>query len=139
MSSKVTFKAPELNMICHGCHGPMGDGLHNGSRTGKNSCLFLHSLSCPGNISENESWKPCPPNYQPGLVSSDIGFEQTLDQVDFLPHTGSNSSTPHIGPPGAQYQTPVLPHVKQQHTSEDDLSRFQRQVNGEGARARVIQ
>ena len=139
-----TYKAPEYNMICHGCHGPMGSGLHNGSGSGKNVCSFEHALSCPGNIKEDDSWKSCPANYQPGLVSNGIGFEQTLGTTAFLPPPGSHSSTPVFAPPATQALpvTPRLPDfltsLQQQQTSEADLVRFQRQVDGEGARHRVI-
>ena len=31
--------------ICHGCHGVVGEGAHQGSLTGKNRSIFRHSHS----------------------------------------------------------------------------------------------
>ena len=66
-------------MLCHGCHGPMGDGAHNGSAIGKNLCTLEHNPACQGGVRDDPTWRACPPNhvYQ--------GFEQTLSSQDFRP------------------------------------------------------
>ena len=69
------------NMQCHGCHGLMGGGAHNGSATGKKNCTFLHNLACPGGIKEDDSWNACPPEY----VFQ--GFDQTMSSQDFRPNS----------------------------------------------------
>ena len=135
VSSNSSVSDP--SMICHGCHGMMGAGMHSGSATGKNNCKFKHSLSCPGNIAEDDTWKACPPGHKPGFMSSDTGFEQTLEPGDFVPPTGLQSSTPSLVP--RQLQSVENVEIHQPQTSVADILRFQRQANGEGVRPRVIQ
>ena len=96
VTTRGVHQLPERKMICHGCHGIIGAGLHKGSATGKENCILLHSATCPGDIAENASWRPCPQNYLPGLVSSDTGFEQTLGMSDFQAAGGLQSSTPAV-------------------------------------------
>jgi hypothetical protein len=74
---------PQSEMgVCHGCHGPIGGGAHQGSALGKGFCTHQHSHFCKGGIPENESWAPCPPGY---MYNSDLdlasgpGFESTLN------------------------------------------------------------
>ena len=44
--------------VCHGCHGPMGGGAHQGSAPGKGVCSHPHSIFCKGGVVENLSWAP---------------------------------------------------------------------------------
>ena len=84
-------------MVCHGCHGVIGNGAHVGSSTGKNLCTRQHSHTCPGGIVDDSSWKACPIGYIPGLMVSETGFEQTMDTVDFNLGNPFTSSTPAAG------------------------------------------
>ena len=71
---------------CHGCHGDVGNGAHMGSAVGKERCTLPHSLRCPGNIIEDNSWRACPPGYclnPDALFARNTGFESTLDQAAF--------------------------------------------------------
>ena len=71
-------------MLCHGCHLQMGQGAHNGSASGKNQCTLPHSLSCPGGIVEDNSWRACPTGYQfHGQVVPESGFTTTMNMSDF--------------------------------------------------------
>lgn len=113
--SQVADTAPDKSpvvsgMVCHGCHGEIGSGAHIGSATGKNLCRFLHSPYCQGGVVEDETWRACPQNYVVG----------TLQPGD-----------PRILP-----QSSPLSSGSVVETSEQDLSRFQRQANGEGASER---
>ena len=114
----VTSKGAEDTMVCHGCHGVIGSGAHLGSATGMNLCSLKHSSSCPGGYVDDHSWKACPPGYTPGMVMSETGFERTMDTVDFNPGNLFVASTPAV------------------QSSEDDLRRFYRQAQREGARER---
>ena len=75
---------------CHGCHGVIGGGLHNGSAPGKDRCTLLHSVSCQGNIPESDAWRACPNMRHPSFLSG-AGFSRTLDPNDFQT---AHSSTP---------------------------------------------
>ena len=121
-TTPLTSRRLSVSMVCHGCHGIIGNGAHVGSSTGKNLCTREHSPTCPGGIITDNSWKACPVGYTPGMLMSENGFEQTMDTVDFNPGNFFSSSTPSVG------QT-VL-------TSESDLLRFHRQAQGEGVRER---
>ena len=127
LATPLTSRKPLGEMVCHGCHGPIGEGAHVGSATGKNLCKFLHSPSCPGGILDDGSWKACPVGYVLGMVMSGTGFEQTLDTMDFRPENLLSSSTPAAGLPAGG--VPL--------TSEADLLRFQRQAQGEAVRERM--
>ena len=75
-------------MICHGCHMHMGQGAHNGSAPGKNLCTLPHSVSCQGNIVEDESWKACPHGYvYHGQSVPTSGFLDTMSMTDFMSST----------------------------------------------------
>ena len=86
--------------VCHGCHGPIGGGAHQGSAPGKGVCSHPHSILCKGGVVENLSWAACPPNYvyDPNLVlANGSGFDSTLHTFQFQPggqQFGPNSSTP---------------------------------------------
>ena len=69
-------------------------------------CTLPHSLSCPGGIAENESWRACPTNYIVGQVVTGLEYEQQVN---------SNGV---------------------QQTSASDLLRFEKQARGEGAKER---
>ena len=56
----VTARRLPDSMVCHGCHGTIGDGAHVGSATGMNLCTLQHSLSCTGGIASSDSWRGCP-------------------------------------------------------------------------------
>ena len=88
--------------VCHGCHGPMGQGQHQGSAPGKRLCSFLHSALCKGGIVEDESWNSCPPNYVYQATVPTSGFETTMDTADFQPpssrQAGPAFSTPALSP-----------------------------------------
>ena len=131
-TTPVTSKG---GMICHGCHGQMGGGAHNGSAPGKGICTLPHSLACPGGIGEDQSWSACPQGYIAGLISN-TGFEHTLQQSDFGPmHSstvygasqpshpvGQVQSTPQLGGnPGVQPQT-VPRQTDHQHGTGTPLS-----------------
>ena len=94
--------------MCHGCHGPLGGGSHNGSAPGKNVCSLPHHPTCPGGIVEDPNYKACPPGYLPG-------FEYTLQTQDFQQHSlmVSLPGTPYSqGTTPGQYQ-PInsTPHM----------------------------
>ena len=88
-----------VEMICHGCHGPVGDGAHQGSATGKNRCSLQHYASCQGGVPESENWRSCPifipgsqreaqlgnPGQPQQLYASPgvAGFTQTLSETQF--------------------------------------------------------
>ena len=75
-------------MICHGCHMHMGQGAHNGSAPGKNLCTLPHSVSCQGNIVEDDSWKACPDGYVfLGQSVPTSGFLDTMSMTDFMSST----------------------------------------------------
>ena len=121
VTTPLTSRRHPVKMLCHGCHGPIGNGAHIGSQTGKNLCTRQHSIICPGGIINDVSWKSCPADYVPGMMRTETGFEQTMDTMDFNPgNLLPSSSTPANG----------------QHTSEEDLLRFHRQAQGEGGRER---
>ena len=122
-------------MICHGCHGQMGGGAHNGSAPGKGICSLPHSLACPGGIGEDQSWSACPQGYVAGLIST-TGFENTLQQSDFGPMHSSTvygvsqpshpviqvQSTPNLGgASGGEPQT-VPRQLDHQHGTGTPLS-----------------
>ena len=69
-------------MPCHGCHGPMGGGAHNGSAPGMNICTLQHHSSCPGGIQGDVSWRACPVLSHQQV--SQMGFESTLSSQDFV-------------------------------------------------------
>ena len=93
-------------MICHGCHGHIGGGAHIGSVPGKNHCKFQHSLTCPGGISEDHDWAPCPVGYVPGGMSAS-GFENTLQHSDFGP-MHSSTGIQNQGASQPNFSTPLL-------------------------------
>ena len=142
---------PQVEMtVCHGCHGPMGNGQHNGSAPGKNHCLFTHSALCRGGFPETESWRPCPDGYVYMATVPTSGFETTMDTFDFRPQShqqlGHASSTPGVGggplPPLSQPQFVTLDGqfhglgLDQQMVAHDQ-DRLRRQALGEGARERT--
>ena len=92
--SRRQCQTPSPDMICHGCHGPIGSGFHKGSAIGKAHCTLPHSYSCPGGIGEDDSWKSCPPNFPPGVLPGDTGFENTLGESAFQATPGIVGSTP---------------------------------------------
>ena len=95
---------------CHGCHGPMGQGQHQGSAPGKAVCSLRHSMYCRGGVIEDLSWKACPPEYQynPNLdMANGPGFESTLDIPDF------HSNRQQLGPTNS---TPLMNADIGQHT-----------------------
>ena len=74
-------------VTCHGCHGPVGQGQHQGSELGKVKCILPHSNYCRGGVDEDESWRACPRGYQYNpsfdMANNGVGFERTLDTCDF--------------------------------------------------------
>ena len=140
---------PSSAMFCHGCHGPMGQGLHNGSAPGKNVCSFVHSNLCKGGIPESDSFKACPDDYIYMATVPTNGFENTMNTVDFQPTSnqqyGPGFSTPAVsGDPSDQFLTPqnqqLLSNSGQVTADQQraqDLDRLRRQAEGEGGRSRV--
>ena len=130
-------------MVCHGCHGVMGSGQHNGSVPGKDRCTLPHSSSCPGGVLEDDSWRACPTGYVPGVPMSMTGFEDTLQYSDFLPRNNPEiNSTPVVSPlihQLSQIRISAPTESARGASNEEDLARLHRQANGEGARSRVIQ
>ena len=110
-------RAQSAMVVCHGCHGPMGGGQHQGSAPGKNVCSHKHSHFCKGGIPEDQSWAPCPPDYvyNPDLdLAAGPGFESTLHTINFIPSTqylGPPSSTPNVSP---NFSPPGDQHIQQQ-------------------------
>ena len=90
--------------VCHGCHGVMGQGQHQGSAPGKNVCTLGHSPFCRGGVVEDASWKACPSCYvfNPNIqLATESGFESTMVTADFQPRShgfGPASSTPATTP-----------------------------------------
>ena len=135
-SRSVKWAGREDTMqTCHGCHGSIGAGTHIGSATGKNNCIFVHSLACLGGIVEDATWKSCPDHY------TFQGFDQTLYSQDFhTPQGPANQHSQAMAPPvydgvdhvfGQQvYNTPTL----SEEQLSQDRDRLQRQHNGEGSR-----
>ena len=103
--SRHQYKPSSPEMICHGCHGPIGSGLHKGSATGKINCTLLHSYSCPGGIIEDDSWRSCPEDFVPGIFPGDTGFENTLGESAFQAPNGVVGSTP-----AAYRDSPIVSH-----------------------------
>ena len=97
-------------MICHGCHGRMGQGAHDGSAPGKNVCSLPHSSDCPGSVVEDDLWRSCPVGYHFGM-----GFERTLQQSDFMQQHSSTG----IQGPGSL--VPPQPHFVTPQTDRQDL------------------
>ena len=101
--------APSRMPTCHGCHGPMGQGQHQGSAPGKVPCRLDHSPYCRGGVIEDLSWRACPLDY---IFDENIdlavgpGFENSLNSVDFKPpsrmHSGPAYSTLVTGSGGGQ-------------------------------------
>ena len=96
---------------CHGCHGPMGQGQHQGSAPGKLPCTLPHSPYCRGGVVEDSSWRACPTDYQfdPNLdMANGPGFENTMHTLDFQPHSvllsGPAISTPVVYADGGHNQ-----------------------------------
>ena len=119
----VTSRPNKLGMaVCHGCHGPMGGGAHQGSAPGKGVCSHPHSILCKGGIVENLSWAPCPPDYvyDPNIVlANGTGFDSTLHTFNFQPggqNLGQSSSTPgNINTTTQQVLPPQPPPLPGQH------------------------
>ena len=105
-STPLSSRTSPLAMICHGCHGHIGGGAHIGSVPGKNHCKFQHSLTCPGGISEDHDWAPCPVGYVPGGMSAS-GFENTLQHSDFGP-MHSSTGIQNQGASQPNFSTPLL-------------------------------
>ena len=105
---------PRMNrvQVCHGCHGVVGEGAHQGSLTGKNRCTLRHSPFCKGNIEESESWRPCPTDYQFNSdveIVSDTGLTDTLGVSSFQP-SAFRGSTP-AGSTQSLPEHPTVVHV----------------------------
>ena len=94
-SRTVKWKGRQPDMICHGCHGPMGGGAHNGSAIGKNNCTLLHHPSCPGGVEDDVNWRACTAGYVHQQLP-ETGFEQSLLTQDFLPTEPVRPVTEHI-------------------------------------------
>ena len=112
----TSHSRPSTTMgVCHQCHGPIGDGAHQGSAFGKGVCSFNHSHFCRGGVPENDSWAPCPQGYSfnPDLdLASGTGFESTLGVSNF--QNGPTSSTPALptnNAPTVQQQFPLTDSV----------------------------
>ena len=112
----TSHSRPSTTMgVCHQCHGPIGDGAHQGSAFGKGVCSFNHSHFCRGGVPENDSWAPCPQGYSfnPDLdLASGPGFESTLGVSNF--QNGPTSSTPALAnnnAPTVQQQFPLTDSV----------------------------
>ena len=109
-------------VTCHGCHGPMGQGQHQGSAPGKNPCTLPHSFYCRGGVIEDVSWRACPFGYvfNPNVdLANGPGFESTLGSINFQPpnqhQTGPAFSTPVFQVNGGQQYPstvqPTTPHT----------------------------
>ena len=106
-------------VTCHGCHGPIGQGQHQGSELGKLKCNLPHSLYCRGGVVEDESWRGCPIGYQYNpsidLASNGVGFERTMHSYEFQsqyqPTMDPAFSTPAngVGQVRAAHQLPPFP------------------------------
>ena len=95
---------PQSRMpTCHGCHGSMGQGQHQGSAPGKDLCSLPHSVYCRGGVIEDASWRACPRGYQYNTnldIANGTGFENTLGTQDFQLSQGLQN--------GLVYSTPVV-------------------------------
>ena len=113
--------------VCHGCHGPMGGGAHQGSAPGKNVCTFTHSLYCRGGIVEDVTWAPCPPGYTFNTdldLANGTGFDSTLHTFQFQPgglQNGMSSSTPEVGGHNPPLSQAAPPFVQVSQPVEQDL------------------
>ena len=98
-SSTVKLQGRPGDMPCHGCHGPLGGGAHNGSVPGKDHCTLPHHPSCLGGVVDDKDYRACIDGYvyQPQLVP-ETGFDHTLSSQDFL--ATQSQSTPLISGPG---------------------------------------
>ena len=92
-------------VTCHGCHGRIGQGQHQGSATGKILCTLPHSFYCRGGVVEDVSWRACPTGYifDPNVdLAGGPGFESTLGSLNFQPQ--SQHSQGH----GPVFSTPIF-------------------------------
>ena len=103
----------EEMVTCHGCHGRMGQGQHQGSAPGKIPCTLPHSFYCRGGVIEDVSWRACPTGYvfDPNVdLAAGPGFESTLGSMNFQPpsqnQNGPGFSTPIVQSDGHLYQGP---------------------------------
>ena len=123
---------------CHGCHGMLGGGLHVGSAIGKNVCIFPHSELCCGGIPESDGWRASPQGYLPqaavlpshGQVQLDFDAQLNVSNAQEF-GTQANFSS--------QFARGLAEDNGVAMTDDEDLLRFQRQADGEGARWKVIQ
>ena len=113
LTSKPSTTKEKVMPTCHGCHGPMGQGQHQGSAPGKQPCTLPHSLYCRGGVIEDSSWKACPPGYQfdPSIdLANGPGFEETLGTQDFYDTRRLSArmySMPALGDDRAHYTPPT--------------------------------
>ena len=121
---------------CHGCHGPIGQGMHMGSAPGKQPCTLAHSLYCRGGIIEDESWRACPQGYQfdPSIeLANGPGLEETLSTQDFHSSAwggGLVNSTPALHQDIARSTEPPLMQNSQSVPVRQQLvERFPGRVN----------
>ena len=105
-----------IMVVCHGCHGPLGDGAHQGSGPGKNRCTLEHHVSCPGGIPESSDWRSCPV-FIPGghgHISQAHGFTQTLSESQFTNGVQSQQQT-FVPQPASSTPALTVHGQKEQH------------------------
>ena len=100
-----------VNMPCHGCHGPIGGGAHNGSAPGKNICSLVHHPSCPGGIKEDDDYKACPNNYV--FQETTMGFEETMSSQDFIQTQTQFIPDPNLSTGSSGQSQPYIPTQQQ--------------------------
>ena len=147
LSSRVG--TAEEMVTCHGCHGRMGQGQHQGSAPGKIPCTLPHSFYCRGGVIEDVSWRACPTGYvfDPNVdLAAGPGFENTLGSMNFQPPSqnqhGPGFSTPIFQSDGQHLQgppqhDPLVPEGQAVHFSQVpqpqnvSLGAISRQIVGE--------
>ena len=101
-SRTVKWEGRLADMPCHGCHGPLGGGAHNGSVPGKSGCTLPHHPSCHGGVQEDANYRACPIGYFPG-------FDQTMHTQDFIPTQPQHGGMPEVALPPQLYPSLVQP------------------------------
>ena len=103
--------------VCHGCHGPIGGGAHQGSEFGRGVCTHPYSNQYQGGILEDGSWAPCRLgySYDPNLVlANGTGFDSTLHTYKFQPGRPSSYTPDNLTGATAIPQVPPPPPLSGQ-------------------------
>ena len=138
---------PGRIVVCHGCHGKMGDGNHNGSGPGKNVCTLPHSSYCQGGVQDTESWRACPAGYFHNFASG-VGFSQTLDPQDFQSVEASTPANDGLFHHDNILQNDLFMDQAQaisnqpaaaQQKAQDDLQLYRRQIRDAEAKLAATQ